>query len=102
MIPILVSEIGDWPGATLRTYGDYVYQGAYVFDVSPEGGISVRGRVTHLEDSDDLLKSGYWFESDYSVERSFYIGEVLYTVSDRMIKMNYLSDLSEAGRGDLS
>jgi uncharacterized secreted protein with C-terminal beta-propeller domain len=105
IIPILETEIDDERISgpiPPHMYGDFVFQGAYVFDISPKTGISVRGRVTHLDDSDDLLKSGYWFESDYSVERSLYIGEVLYTVSARMIKMNYLSDLSEAGRVDLS
>ena len=105
VIPILVAEIDDdrYSGPiSPRMYGDYVFQGAYVFDVSPETGISVRGRVTHLDGSDDLLKSGYWFESDYSVERSLYIEDVLYTISGRMIKMNDLDDLSELGRVDIS
>jgi hypothetical protein len=35
------------------------------------------------------------------VERSLYIDDVLYTISDRMIKMNGLDDLSEVGRVEL-
>jgi hypothetical protein len=66
-----------------NAYGNCVYQGAYVFDISTEG-ISLRGRITHIQD-DELLKSGYWFDSDYSVFRSLYIGENLYTISGRMV-----------------
>jgi uncharacterized secreted protein with C-terminal beta-propeller domain len=57
--------------------------------------------VTHIDDSQAFLKSGYWFESDLSVERSLYIEDTLYTISDGMIKMNDLGDLSEVGRVDL-
>jgi inhibitor of cysteine peptidase len=76
-----------------NTYGDYVYQGAYIFQISTEG-IKLRGRITHLQ-GDELLKSGYWFSSEYSVYRSLYIGENLYTISGGMVKINSLSDLSE-------
>jgi inhibitor of cysteine peptidase len=105
VVPILVAEVdperfaGPVPA---NTHGEYVFQGAYVLDISPESGISVRGRVTHLDERDDLLKSGYWFESAYEVRRSLYIEDVLYTISGRMIKMNSLVDLSEMGKVDIS
>ena len=96
VIPILEAKINPdqyagFPPA--NAYGDYVYQGAYVFDVSLRG-ITLRGRITHLQD-DALLKSGYWFDSEYSVERSLYIGDNLYTISGRMVKINRLTDLKE-------
>ncbi len=105
VIPVLVAEVDPEAysgGVRPNTYGDYVFQGAYVLHISPEEGIFVRGRVTHLDGSDDLLKSCYWFESDYEVERSLYIDDVLYTLSGRLIKMNSLTDLSELGSIDLS
>jgi len=104
VIPILVTEIDESVRAGSihpSEYGDFVFQGAYVFHISTEG-IVVRGRVTHLDDLDDLLKSGYWFESDYEVDRSLYIGDVLYTLSQGMVKMNSLFDLSELGTVDIS
>jgi len=104
VIPILVAEIDESARAGSihpSEYGEYVFQGAYVFHVSTEG-IVVRGRVTHLDDLDDLLKSGYWFESEYEVDRSLYIGDVLYTLSEGMVKMNSLFDLSELGTVDIS
>jgi len=104
VIPVLEAQIdssdygSDVPD---NAYGDYVYQGAYVFDISREEGIELRGQVTHIEDPQAFLRSGYWFESDLSVERSLYIEDTLYTISGGMIKMNNLDDLTEVGRVDL-
>jgi inhibitor of cysteine peptidase len=92
VIPILEAKVNAaTPEA--NAYGDYVYQGAYVFEISAES-ITLRGRISHLQ-GDELMKSGYWFDSDYSVYRSLYIGENLYTISSKMVKINRLSDLSE-------
>jgi len=80
-------------------YGEYVYQGAYVFSISRDG-IELRGRVTHISD-DSLLKSGFWFDSEYSVERSLYIEDNLYTISRGMLKVNDLGTLEEIVAVDL-
>ena len=97
VIPVLVAEIDEekYPsGVPPYTYGDYVWQGAYVFDISLEG-LVLKGRITHLEDGTDLMKSGYYFSSPYSVKRSLYIDNVLYTISDKKVKMNSLENLEE-------
>jgi len=97
VIPVLVAEldesnyegeIPDW------AYGEYVWQGAYVFDISVQG-ISLRGQITHMDDNSDLLKTGYYFYSGYSVQRSLYIENVLYTISNMKVKMNTLDSLTE-------
>ncbi len=104
VIPVLVAEIDEekYPnGVPPYAYGDYVWQGAYMFHVSQNEGLVLRGRITHLENSTDLLKSGYYFDSSYSVKRSLYIGSVLYTISDRMMKMNSLENLDEINEVEL-
>ncbi|MBS7613525.1 beta-propeller domain-containing protein [Candidatus Bathyarchaeota archaeon] len=96
-MPILLAEIDEskYPnGVPPNTYGDYVWQGLYVFTIT-EKGISLRGRITHIESPDDFLKSGYWFYSEYAIERALYIGNTLYTISNKMIKMNDLESLEE-------
>jgi inhibitor of cysteine peptidase len=96
VIPVLVAEIdpNDYAGEVPDwAYGEYVWQGAYVFDISLYG-IEFRGGITHMEDNEDLLKSGYWFYSEYSVERALYIDDVLYTISDKLVKMNSLESLA--------
>ncbi len=104
VIPVLVAEIDESQYAgevSSSAYGEYVWQGAYVFDISTDG-LELRGNITHLEDSDDLLKSGYWFYSHYAVERSLYIDDVLYTISAMKIKMNNLETLAEVNEIELS
>ena len=98
VIPKLLAEIkGDTSKLPRWTYGDYVFQGAYVYDISLENGFQLKGTVTHFDEEDQTFeKSGYFFYGgDYSIKRSLYIGDVLYTLSGKMIKMNSLSDLSE-------
>ena len=96
VIPILEAQIDedDFAGEVPPNfYGDFVYQGAYVFDVSRDG-IELRGTVTHIDD-DSLLKSGYRFDSEYAVERSLYIEDNLYTISQGRMKINDLDTLEE-------
>ncbi len=105
VMPVLVAEIDSdaYSGSVpANAHGEYVYQSAYVFHVSLTDGFIIRGKITHLDGKDDLLKSGYYFESQYSVERSLYIEDVLYTISKGMIKMNSLEDLEELNRLELS
>ncbi len=95
VIPMLVAEVPDehkddedWKSME----GEFTFQGAYVYDISLEGGFSLRGRVTHLDDDDDALaKSGYYFSSPLSVKRSLYMDDVLYTISDSKVVMSDLN-----------
>ena len=104
VMPVLVAEIdpAKYPhGIPPNTYGDYVWQGTYVFNISLTQGLVFKGRITHLENDSDLLKSGYYFSSEYSVKRTLYIDNVLYTISDKMIKMNSLQNLEEINEIEL-
>ena len=74
-------------------YGDPVYQGAYVFDISIDDGLQIRGRITHIDDLSELEEGYYYYYSPFAVERSLYIGDVLYTISQAKIKMNNLENL---------
>jgi uncharacterized secreted protein with C-terminal beta-propeller domain len=98
VIPILLAQIDEerFSGPVpSNAHGDYTFQGAYVFNISSENGIKLRGRITHVNDSSSFEKSGYYYYSPYSVKRSLYMDDVLYTISNRMVKMNKLDDLSE-------
>jgi hypothetical protein len=78
-----------------------VWQGAYVFDISLNG-IELRGQITHMED-DDLLNMGYYYYySEYTVQRSLYIENVLYTISSMKVKMNNLETLAEINEIDIA
>ncbi len=98
VIPVLVAEIDEerYPsGVPPYMHGDYVWQGAYVFSINLESKIVVRGRITHLKNSVEPLEISYGFSSPYYVRRALYIDNVLYTVSDKKIKMNSLENLDE-------
>jgi inhibitor of cysteine peptidase len=71
------------------------WQGAYVFNITLSDGFVLRGNVTHQENS----ISGW--ESGYQVKRALYIENVLYTMSDKKIKMNNLEDLALLNKVEL-
>jgi uncharacterized secreted protein with C-terminal beta-propeller domain len=75
--------------------GKYVFQGAYMFEISPVGGITLKGSVTHIEDSTALWVNGYYQVSPYFVKRALYIEDVLYTISDKKVKATHLETLEE-------
>jgi inhibitor of cysteine peptidase len=106
VIPVAVAEIdeGDYPdGVPDWAYGEYVWQGAYVLDISLDG-IDLRGRITHMEDG--ALAGGgysYYYEyTNYVVNRALYMDDVLYTVSNMKVKMNNLQTLAEINEVELS
>ena len=67
-----------------------VWQGAYVFGISIENGISLKGKVNHSEEK-AINEQNPYYEKD--VKRSLYINDVLYTVSENMVKANSLKNL---------
>ena len=101
VLPVLLAELTAEqkasPDHKANDYGSYTYQGAYVYNVSLEGGFTLKGRVTHVDNPGELGRDyGYsYYGADDSVMRSLYIGSNLYTVSGAKIKVNRLSDLGE-------
>ncbi|MDO8647494.1 MAG: beta-propeller domain-containing protein [Candidatus Diapherotrites archaeon] len=100
VLPISLAEI---PAAEKRpleeqsqspSYGTPVFQGAFVYRLTLENGFEERGRITHIA-PDEELKSGYYYGDESQVQRSLFIGNVLYTLSDKMLKANSLTDLKE-------
>ncbi|UCD22772.1 MAG: beta-propeller domain-containing protein [Chloroflexota bacterium] len=95
VMPILEArvDVSEYPeGVPSWAYGEPVYQGAYVFDISIDSGLQLRGRITHVENITDP-EHGYYYYSPFAVERSLYIDDVLYTISQAKIKMNDLENL---------
>jgi uncharacterized secreted protein with C-terminal beta-propeller domain len=96
VIPILEAKVdpAQYPeGVPPDAYGEPVWQGAYVFHVSLDGGIEEKGKITHVENIADPEKEYYYYYSPFAVERSLYIEDVLYTISQAKIKMNSLETL---------
>ncbi len=105
VVPVLLAEIdeGQW-GDDMpdNAYGDYVFQGAYVYDLTIEDGFDLRGRITHIDDEDAFDRYGYYYyDYGYAVKRSLYMDDVLYTVSDNRVQANSLDDLKLMGGVEL-
>jgi uncharacterized secreted protein with C-terminal beta-propeller domain len=93
VIPVLEAKVdeAEYPeGVPAWAYGEPVWQGAYVFDISLDQGIQLKGKITHIENVGDLEQDYY----SLSVTRSLYIDDVLYTISEAKIKMNNLENLA--------
>jgi inhibitor of cysteine peptidase len=99
VLPVLLAEMTPEqkasPGRQANDYGQYTYQGAYVYDISLAGGIRLRGRITHLSDPSELTGDYYYYDSKDAVTRSLYIGNSLYTISEVEVKINNLDNLAE-------
>ncbi len=99
VLPVNLAELTEEqkssPEHKSYDYGDYTFQGAYVYDVSLDGGIRLKGRITHGNKAGEINDGGRegWSSSD--ITRSLWIGDSLYTVSQSMIKANGLGDLAE-------
>ncbi len=91
VLPVSVAKIdaSQYPyDVPPDAYGATVWQGAYVFNVTLTDGFEYRGRITHGTEGGGVPEVGYW------ANRALYIEDVLYTVSDRKVKMNNLTDLA--------
>ncbi|HUW47322.1 MAG TPA: beta-propeller domain-containing protein [Patescibacteria group bacterium] len=91
VIPALVAEIdpSEYPSEIPPyAYGKPVWQGAMVFNVTLEKGFELRGGITHVENA---AEQPDW---NHYVQRSFYIENMLYTISTAKVKMNNLEDLT--------
>ena len=90
VIPLSIAQAQP-DAASPWSYNPIVWQGAYVFNVTLSNGIVFRAGITHL--STGQLPS--WSNSGFFITRALYISSVLYTISNNMVKMNSLSDLTE-------
>lgn len=77
----LTSDGGYYENGT-PMYGDKMFEGALVYDVSVENGITLRGKIEHEGESE-------------SVERIIRIGDKLYTISTGTIKVNDIKEIKE-------
>ncbi len=88
--PLMVVESGNY-----RDYGNFDFQGAYVYRVDVKEGFDFLGGITHLEGTPEF----YYTEGVYekNVERVFSIEGVIYTVSRDYIMAHRLEDLERVG-----
>jgi inhibitor of cysteine peptidase len=98
--PITVMEVpnSDQSKGNATSYGQFAFQGAYVYHVDLTGGFKLRGSITHLTPEEEKKAGGSWYGGANSVERLLYIGDTLYTLSKGQIRANALDTLDEKNR----
>jgi inhibitor of cysteine peptidase len=93
VIPVTVAKVdpsqygGQVPASA---YGSPVWQGAYVLNVSPSAGISLNGTVTHIAGKLTGTSADY----NLYIQRSLYIGDLLYTISNGQVRISSLQGLA--------
>lgn len=92
VLPVSIYYVSIEGGVVQKEF----WQGAYVYNLSIEEGFVLKGGITHIDDQTDPTR--LW---EYHVKRTLYIDQVLYTLSDKRVKMNRLEDLEGIGAVEL-
>jgi len=85
---------------------DEYKESAYVFHVDTANDIELKGVISHIPENVTVKEEepyGYYWKGyyGYSILRSLYIGDVIYTISDAMVQMNDMDSLEEMNRVSL-
>lgn len=95
--PVTVAEVKDKQNQQNNPsqFGDFAFQGAYIYSLDPSQGFHLRGQITHLT-KEDYTKAGQsWYDSDKNIQRILYIGDTLYTLSPSEIRASDLHTLQQ-------
>jgi inhibitor of cysteine peptidase len=96
VIPVtlaLVSGNQTYSSDSPPPFGDTVWQGAYVFSMSPTG-FTLLGKVSQYTNSENFGNSP---NNDLQIERSVIIGNDLYSISHGEVMINDLTSFSTLG-----
>ena len=81
-------------------YGQFEFQGAYVYSLNLKDGFTLRGKITHIS-RDEYLRAGsyYWGGEDNAIDRLLYIRDSLYALSKAFITSSDIANPErETGR----
>ncbi len=72
------------------------FVGAVVYSLDLKNGFKQRGRISHYNDADLLKMGNYWpYEYNKTIQRILFMDDVLYTVSQDMVKANDINSCKE-------
>jgi uncharacterized secreted protein with C-terminal beta-propeller domain len=105
-LPVLITQ-KDNPNAPPYEYGKPVWQGAYIFNVSLNQGLILIGRISHLNKTGNIaenldLRQYFVYNEDYFIKRIIYINDAIYTISNRIVLINNLTNMTEINNIALS
>ena len=77
-------------------YGEFSFQGAFVYNVNSTDGFKLRGKITHIDSYDEIAYSNiYDYENASFINRIIYANDSLYTFSSDKVKATRYSDMKE-------
>lgn len=76
-------------------YGQFAFQGAYVYNFNLKDGFQLKGKITHLDPGSTREKNDWSTDGSKYVNRLLYIGDTLYTMSQGAVKAHDLHNLQE-------
>ena len=88
--PISIAQVTNPTPDQPWQWGDTVFQGVQVYDVSLDRGFVLRGSITQIPEDADI-----WEDWDRQIDRVLFIGSDLFTLSDAELKVNELSTLAD-------
>ncbi len=100
--PVTVAEVrnkdqSDANKWGVPDYGEFAFQGAYVYNIDLEKGFTLKGKITHISEDEYLKAGNHYYSYDKFVERILYINDALYTLSKGMYKAHSIDNLKEKG-----
>lgn len=81
----------------IPAYGQFAYQGAYIYNVDLTKGFTQKGTITHQTDSDFKKSGNDWGNPEHYINRILYIGSDYYTLSNGEIRANDITTLKQSG-----
>ena len=71
------------------------FSGLLLFSVSLDSGFAELGRVSHALPEDDKASmcSSWWTQASSAVQRSIFMDDYVFSISERLLKVNLLTDL---------
>ena len=88
--PVSVAKVTNPDPTTPWQWGDTVYQGVYVYDVSVTNGLVLRGRITQIPAGADI-----WSNWSREINRVLFIGNSFFTLSDAAVQANDFGSLAQ-------
>ncbi|MET3699572.1 uncharacterized secreted protein with C-terminal beta-propeller domain [Bacillus oleivorans] len=95
--PVRLHELPDGIDNTDgNAYGDFTFQGAFVYGLDLEKGFTLKKQITHISE-DDTLRMGDYPDYQKEVQRIMYIEDTLYTMSNHKIEAHDLNTFNKQG-----
>ncbi|MDF2723224.1 MAG: beta propeller protein, partial [Paenibacillus sp.] len=98
--PVTVMTVANKPGGAADSpsaYGQFTFQGAYVYELDLTNGFRQKAAITHMTDEQLRAAGTGWYNSERNVERILYIGDTLYTLSKQVIQANDMNSFQLKG-----